>query len=286
MVPGGSHGLLEAVRWSGRLWVLLSVCISTAVSLFSLWKRHVLIVVLDFWYSPIIAYTGFIVGSTFPFFTSGFTNPTTSGSVSPDASVISDGKLTRLFEVPTPFSSHAFHPVDGYLQSVPYHFFIYLFPLHRTLYLVLFVLVNFWSIFVSSMHLFLIATSYSAKSRFMTRTWLLDTFWKRLSMGLPTTPCIIYISLSTTARYDLITLKASANFDCSIRPVLHMGRPLWKFLSSAGISTRSSVRGARGKAGVVQTLMNVLYIYATRRALRRVATRLRIGTSCLSLLAN
>ncbi|KAG6907280.1 hypothetical protein DXG01_009585 [Tephrocybe rancida] len=50
--------------------------------------------------------------------------------------------------IPTPFASHAFHPVDGYLQSVPYHLFIFLFPLHRILYLVLFVLVNFWSIFI------------------------------------------------------------------------------------------------------------------------------------------
>lgn len=62
--------------------------------------------------------------------------------------------------VPTPFASHAFHPVDGYLQSVPYHLFIFLFPLHRWLYLGLFVFVNFWSIFVrglfflSSVHSF------------------------------------------------------------------------------------------------------------------------------------
>ena len=55
--------------------------------------------------------------------------------------------------VPTPFASHAFHPLDGYLQSVPYHLFIFIFPIHRVLYLVLFILVNFWSIFVSlSMH--------------------------------------------------------------------------------------------------------------------------------------
>lgn len=56
--------------------------------------------------------------------------------------------LLNILAVPTPFASHAFHPIDGYLQSVPYHLFIYLFPLHRKLYLVLFVAVNFWSIFV------------------------------------------------------------------------------------------------------------------------------------------
>ncbi|KAI0050467.1 hypothetical protein FA95DRAFT_1513941 [Auriscalpium vulgare] len=50
--------------------------------------------------------------------------------------------------IPTPFASHAFHPVDGYLQSVPYHVFIHVFPLHRYLYLGLFVLVNIWSILI------------------------------------------------------------------------------------------------------------------------------------------
>ncbi|KAI5892799.1 uncharacterized protein SCHCODRAFT_02543117 [Schizophyllum commune H4-8] len=50
--------------------------------------------------------------------------------------------------IPTPFASHAFHPCDGYIQSLPYHIFIFLFPLHRYLYLGLFVFVNFWSIFI------------------------------------------------------------------------------------------------------------------------------------------
>ncbi|CAG7846668.1 Lathosterol oxidase; AltName: Full=C-5 sterol desaturase; AltName: Full=Delta(7)-sterol 5-desaturase; AltName: Full=Delta(7)-sterol C5(6)-desaturase; AltName: Full=Lathosterol 5-desaturase; AltName: Full=Sterol-C5-desaturase [Serendipita indica DSM 11827] len=50
--------------------------------------------------------------------------------------------------IPTPFASHAFHFVDGYAQSFPYHMFIMIFPLHRAVYLVLFVLVNFWSIFI------------------------------------------------------------------------------------------------------------------------------------------
>ncbi|KAJ7068418.1 fatty acid hydroxylase [Mycena amicta] len=50
--------------------------------------------------------------------------------------------------IPTPWASHAFHPIDGYLQSVPYHLFVFVFPLHRILYLGLFVFVNFWSIFI------------------------------------------------------------------------------------------------------------------------------------------
>ncbi|KJE89369.1 sterol-C5-desaturase [Capsaspora owczarzaki ATCC 30864] len=48
--------------------------------------------------------------------------------------------------VPTPFASHAFHPVDGFLQSSPYHMFIFLFPLHKMAYMGLFVFVNFWTI--------------------------------------------------------------------------------------------------------------------------------------------
>ncbi|KAF8599656.1 putative sterol delta 5,6-desaturase [Ceratobasidium sp. AG-I] len=50
--------------------------------------------------------------------------------------------------IPTPFASHAFHFVDGYAQSLPYHIFIFLFPLQQWVYLGLFVAVNFWAIFI------------------------------------------------------------------------------------------------------------------------------------------
>ncbi|GAA5896076.1 C-5 sterol desaturase [Sporobolomyces salmoneus] len=50
--------------------------------------------------------------------------------------------------IPTPFASHAFHPVDGYLQSVPYHMACYMFPIHKYLFIGLFSFVNFWSIFI------------------------------------------------------------------------------------------------------------------------------------------
>lgn len=48
--------------------------------------------------------------------------------------------------IPTPFASHAFHPLDGFVQSLPYHVFVYLFPLHRATYMGLFVFVNLWTI--------------------------------------------------------------------------------------------------------------------------------------------
>lgn len=48
--------------------------------------------------------------------------------------------------VPTPFASHAFHPVDGWAQSVPYHMFILFFPLHKWIYMASFIVVNIWTI--------------------------------------------------------------------------------------------------------------------------------------------
>ncbi|SPO27582.1 probable sterol delta 5,6-desaturase [Ustilago trichophora] len=50
--------------------------------------------------------------------------------------------------VPTPYASHAFHPLDGYFQSLPYHIFPFVFPLHRVVSICLFVFVNLWSILI------------------------------------------------------------------------------------------------------------------------------------------
>ncbi|KZP00390.1 C5-sterol desaturase [Calocera viscosa TUFC12733] len=50
--------------------------------------------------------------------------------------------------VPTPFASHAFHPLDGTAQGMPYHFAIFLFPVQRHLYLGLFIFVNVWTILI------------------------------------------------------------------------------------------------------------------------------------------
>lgn len=50
--------------------------------------------------------------------------------------------------VPTPYASHAFHPLDGYVQSLPYHLFPFVFPLHRVVSICLFVFVNLWSILI------------------------------------------------------------------------------------------------------------------------------------------
>lgn len=55
-------------------------------------------------------------------------------------------KLHHKWVICTPFASHAFHPVDGWLQSLPYHIYPFIFPLNKYLYFVLFILVNFWTV--------------------------------------------------------------------------------------------------------------------------------------------
>ncbi|PIK42402.1 hypothetical protein BSL78_20764 [Apostichopus japonicus] len=55
-------------------------------------------------------------------------------------------KPHHAFKVPSPFASHAFHPIDGFMQSFPYHLFPFIFPLNKYLYVMFFVMVNFWTV--------------------------------------------------------------------------------------------------------------------------------------------
>lgn len=50
--------------------------------------------------------------------------------------------------VPTPYASIAFHPVDGFLQSLPYHIAVFLFPVHKLIYLGLFIFVQIWTVMI------------------------------------------------------------------------------------------------------------------------------------------
>lgn len=50
--------------------------------------------------------------------------------------------------MPTPYASHAFHPFDGFAQSVPYHVYPYLFPLQKFAYIALFIFINIWTVFI------------------------------------------------------------------------------------------------------------------------------------------
>ncbi|KAI9139909.1 putative C-5 sterol desaturase, partial [Paraphysoderma sedebokerense] len=57
-------------------------------------------------------------------------------------------KPHHLWKVPTPFASHAFHPLDGTSQAIPYHIFIWFFPMHAGLFLAMFIFVNCWTIMI------------------------------------------------------------------------------------------------------------------------------------------
>jgi lathosterol oxidase len=50
--------------------------------------------------------------------------------------------------MPTPFASHAFNPIDGFAQSVPYHVFPFILPLQKWAYVALFVFINIWTIMI------------------------------------------------------------------------------------------------------------------------------------------
>ncbi|EAT83541.1 hypothetical protein HBI56_233060 [Parastagonospora nodorum] len=50
--------------------------------------------------------------------------------------------------MPSPFASHAFHPLDGYAQGLPYHMFPFLFPLSKVASVAFFVFVNIWTVMI------------------------------------------------------------------------------------------------------------------------------------------
>lgn len=55
-------------------------------------------------------------------------------------------KLHHKFIIPTPFSSYAFHPVDGLLQSFSHLIFSFIFPLQKIVHVALLVIANLWII--------------------------------------------------------------------------------------------------------------------------------------------
>jgi len=50
--------------------------------------------------------------------------------------------------VPTPYASYAFHPLDGFSQSLPYHIYPALFPLHKLAYVALYGFVTVWTVLI------------------------------------------------------------------------------------------------------------------------------------------
>jgi len=52
------------------------------------------------------------------------------------------------WKVPTPYAAIAFHPLDGWMQSTPYHIFPYLLPMNKWLSLIAFVGVQVWTVLI------------------------------------------------------------------------------------------------------------------------------------------
>lgn len=50
--------------------------------------------------------------------------------------------------MPTPYASYAFHPLDGFAQSIPYHIFPFIFPLQKVFFVIFFVFLQFWTIMI------------------------------------------------------------------------------------------------------------------------------------------
>eukprot|EP01125_Pyxidicula_operculata_P019079 TRINITY_DN6895_c0_g1_i1.p1 TRINITY_DN6895_c0_g1~~TRINITY_DN6895_c0_g1_i1.p1 ORF type:complete len:292 (+),score=42.25 TRINITY_DN6895_c0_g1_i1:35-910(+) len=57
-------------------------------------------------------------------------------------------KPHHTYRYTTPFSSHAFHCLDGWAQGVPYYIFSYIFPFHHLMWLAMFIFVNMWTIMI------------------------------------------------------------------------------------------------------------------------------------------
>jgi lathosterol oxidase len=58
------------------------------------------------------------------------------------------------FRTPTPWASLAFHPLDAFLQALPYHLFAFLVPIHVGVYAVALVPVTFWTFLIHEPPLF------------------------------------------------------------------------------------------------------------------------------------
>lgn len=50
--------------------------------------------------------------------------------------------------MPTPYAAYAFHPVDGFMQGMPYHLFPIFFPLQKLVYVGMFIFVNVWTVMI------------------------------------------------------------------------------------------------------------------------------------------
>ena len=54
-------------------------------------------------------------------------------------------KLHHTWLVHTPFAAFAFHPIDGWMQSLPYHSICFILPFEKRVYLIMFVWLQLWT---------------------------------------------------------------------------------------------------------------------------------------------
>jgi Delta7-sterol 5-desaturase len=52
------------------------------------------------------------------------------------------------FREPTPVITYAFHPLDSFLQSLPYHLYAFVIPLNSLVYLAFFIFSSFWALMI------------------------------------------------------------------------------------------------------------------------------------------
>lgn len=52
------------------------------------------------------------------------------------------------FRVPSPWTSMAFHPLDSFMQAVPHHLLVFLFPMHIGVYMGFIMFLQVWSTFI------------------------------------------------------------------------------------------------------------------------------------------
>lgn len=55
-------------------------------------------------------------------------------------------KLHHAYKETTPWSAFSFHPLDGFAQSVPYHLYVFFFPMHSRLYMATLAVVGLWTV--------------------------------------------------------------------------------------------------------------------------------------------
>lgn len=105
--------------------------------------------------------------------------------------------------VPTPFASYAFHPLDGWAQSLPYHVFPFIFPLQKCAYLSLFTFVTMWTLLIRKYCLF--EASLFDKGVLTHSAQMMPSTLQRprLSTAPRATQCTIYTSTTTTDSISL-----------------------------------------------------------------------------------